>query len=39
MRLESVHLHAIGPFADYTLDLATLGDARLIAVIGPNGAG
>lgn len=39
MRLESVHLHNVGPFDDYLLDLSDLGEARLIAIVGPNGSG
>ena len=39
MRLERVVLHNIGPHAHFELDLSTLGDARLISVVGGNGSG
>lgn len=39
MRLESVRLHNVGPFEDFSLDLTSLGEARLIAIVGPNGSG
>jgi DNA repair protein SbcC/Rad50 len=39
VRLEAVKLHNVGPFADFALDLAALGDARLVAVVGANGSG
>lgn len=39
MRLEAIRLRNIGPFRDFSCDLSTLGDARLVAVTGANGAG
>ena len=40
MRLESLRFRGFGPFADEVLiDLAALGDARLVALVGSNGAG
>lgn len=40
MRLESLRFRGFGPFTDEVLiDLAALGDARLVALVGSNGAG
>jgi exonuclease SbcC len=39
MLLESVTFHEIGPFADWKLDLAKYGDAKLIALVADNGSG
>lgn len=39
MLLESVTFHEIGPFTDWTLDLAQYADAKLIALVADNGSG
>ena len=40
MRLESIRVRDLGPFADFSVDLTTLPEeAKLVAVVGPNGAG
>lgn len=39
MRLLSTRIRGLGPFVDTRLDLAALGDALLVAVVGVNGAG
>ncbi len=40
MLLKSCTFHNFGPFADFKLDLESLGpDAKLVALVAPNGAG
>lgn len=39
MRLDSVRLRNIGALKEASIDFADLGDARLLAVVGGNGAG
>lgn len=39
MRLDAVHVHGLGPFRDFSVDLEQFGDALVVAVVGANGAG
>lgn len=39
MRLDSVRIRHLGPFVDFKADLRSLGNARIVAVVGPNGTG
>src|SRR4051812_37654958 len=40
MRLRSCTFHNMGPFADFTIDLESLGsDKKLVALVGRNGTG
>lgn len=39
MRYERIRSHAMGVLGDFDLDLTQYGDARLLAIMGPNGCG
>lgn len=39
MQLLRTTIRGLGPFVDASVDLASLGDAQLVAVVGENGAG
>lgn len=39
MKFCGIHIHAMGPFADQSIDFDALGDARVVSVSGGNGEG